>query len=111
MNTSRTGAALTGAFLIGIALANAQTQEVGDPQKGLAFAKSTCGTCHAVEGGGSSPNPNAPSFAQLAALPGMSETALTVLLRSSHRTMPNLVIELDDQRNLSAYIMGLKAQR
>ena len=49
----------------------------------------------------------APAFKEIANTPGMSITALTVWSRTSHSTMPNLVIDSADMDNLVAYILSL----
>jgi len=38
----------------------------------------------------------------------MTETALTVWLRTSHPTMPNIIVEPADMDNVIAYILSLK---
>ena len=86
-----------------------RAQETGDPQKGIAFARQTCASCHAVEHGqASSPNPKAPSFDRIAATPGMTGTALNVSLHTPHRAMPDLILTKDEIRNLASYILSLK---
>jgi mono/diheme cytochrome c family protein len=83
--------------------------EVGDAAQGLAYAQRTCSGCHNVlRTGAASPNTDAPPFKQIANTPGMSITALTVWSRTSHPTMPNLVIPPNDMDNLIAYIMSLR---
>jgi mono/diheme cytochrome c family protein len=87
----------------------ALAQGVGDPRAGLAFADQVCAGCHAVrQGDRRSPQPNAPSFEQIADVPGMTATALYVALQSSHKTMPNLMFEPAELRNVVAYILTLK---
>jgi hypothetical protein len=41
----------------------------------------------------------------------MTAAALRAALNSSHRTMPNLVLEGDDADSIIAYILSLKADR
>jgi mono/diheme cytochrome c family protein len=83
--------------------------EVGDAAQGLAYAQKTCSDCHNVlKTGAASPNKDAPPFKQIANTPGMSITALTVWSRTSHPTMPNLMIPPNDMDNLIAYIMSLR---
>ena len=83
--------------------------DVGDAAQGLAYAQTTCPGCHNVlRTGAASPNKDAPPFKQIANTPGMSITALTVWSRTSHPTMPNLVIPPNDMDNLIAYIMSLR---
>ena len=90
-------------------LASAAAQEAGDPRLGLDVARESCASCHAVlRVEDRSPNPNAPSFSHIANVPGMSAMALHVALQSPHKTMPNLMFEPDELRNLIAYILTLK---
>lgn len=82
---------------------NAQAQEVGNAATGGAYARSHCSECHAVTGSVElSPNADAPSFASVAATPGMTGHALAVWLQTSHPTMPNFVIAPADQDNIIA---------
>lgn len=86
--------------------------DVGDAGKGLAYARRACAECHNVfDTETASPNPRSPGFRKIANTPGMSVTALTVWSRSSHATMPNLVIAQPDLDNLVAYILSLKSPR
>ena len=55
-----------------------------------------------------SPNPKAPTFEKIANVPGMTLMALNVALHTSHKTMPNLIIEPDRIEDLSAYLHTLK---
>ena len=43
--------------------------------------------------------------------PGMSVTALTVWSRTTHPTMPNLVIDPNDMDDLIAYILSLRERK
>ena len=80
-----------------------------DIQKGRALAREVCAECHAIRRqGGRSPNGEAPSFASVAATPGMNEMALNVFFQTSHRNMPNLILNSDQVREISAYILNLK---
>ena len=90
----------------------ANAQEAGDPRAGLASAREVCASCHAVQAGETrSPNAKAPSFEAIARTPGMTGTALTVALRSSHETMPNLMLEREELENVIAYILSLSRSR
>ena len=83
--------------------------DVGDADKGLAYAQKVCSDCHNVlRTDAASPDPLAPAFKKVADTPGMSITALTVWSRTSHPTMPNLVIEPADMEHLIAYILSLR---
>ncbi|MFO7478506.1 MAG: cytochrome C [Methyloceanibacter sp.] len=80
-----------------------------DIEAGAAYAEQICAACHAVLANETySPLPEATPFQTVADTPGMTELALTVWLQSSHPTMPNIVLEQDDMRNVVAYIRSLK---
>jgi hypothetical protein len=82
--------------------------EIGDPQAGFEYAHSVCRACHAVSQE-PSPVPTAPRFRDIANTPGMTPTAIRVWLQgASHPSMPNIVIEGQQLRNLTAYILSLK---
>jgi len=84
-------------------------ESVGRPQQGRAMALSVCAECHAVRQGDlRSPNDDAPPFARIAATPGMTTIALTAALRTSHRTMPNIVLQPDEAADVIAYILSLR---
>src|SRR5690606_41950040 len=87
---------------------NGEAQEA-DVAAGKAYAEEVCAACHAVQAGDlESPLFEAPPFQDVADTPGMTELALSVWLQSSHPTMPNIVLEQDDVRNVVAYIRSLK---
>ena len=86
-----------------------QAQEVGDPRAGLSLAREVCAACHAVlEGQTRSPNPQAPAFERVAHAPGMTPMALTVFLQTSHKTMPNIMLDTKEVRDVAAYITSLQ---
>jgi len=92
-----------------LAPVSAAAVELGDPKLGHAYATKVCAECHEVEGVDSfSPNPDAPSFKEVANTPGMTARALAVWLRTSHPTMPDFIIKPDDMDNLISYIMSLR---
>jgi mono/diheme cytochrome c family protein len=90
----------------------AEAVDIGDADRGLAYAQKICAECHNVQrSDAASPNPLAPPFGKIANTPGMSITALTVWSRTSHPTMPNLIIEPHDMDDLIAYILSLKDRK
>jgi len=96
-------------ILLGMFAASAQ--ETGDPRLGFEVATEACASCHAIlRVEDRSRNPNAPPFAQVANVPGMTAMALQVALQSPHKTMPNLMLEPDELRNLIAYFLTLKSR-
>lgn len=92
-----------------ITVESTPAQEFGDVRKGRAFAREVCAECHAI-GRQSlrSPNSRSPSFAAVAATPGMTGTALNVILHTSHRNMPNIILNSEQTANITAYILSLK---
>lgn len=87
-------------------------QGAGSPRAGHQIAREVCASCHAVEPGQlQSPRQQAPSFERIARVPGMTTTALTVALRTSHKTMPNIMLEPKELRDVTTYITTLGEQR
>lgn len=80
-------------------------------REGRRLAHEACAQCHGVDKKGYSTNPQAPAFDDIANIPGMTSTALTVALQTSHRAMPNLVIKGRDAQNIIAYILSLQGRR
>jgi len=103
----KTELAIAAAVLL--ALSSEAGAQDADIEAGAAYAKQICAACHAVLPNEQiSPLPEAPTFQSIADTPGMTELALTVWLQSSHPTMPNIVLEPDDMRNVIAYIRSLE---
>jgi mono/diheme cytochrome c family protein len=99
---------LAALFVFVLGVDGGVAQEVRDPLAGRAFARELCAICHAVEGDfPASPNPRAPSFQRIAAEPGMTATALFVILQNPHREMPDLILSDEERRNVVAYILTL----
>jgi cytochrome c len=73
-------------------------QQVGDPAAGKQLAEATCIRCH----GAQNTSHKAPSFSDIAAMPSTTATSLEVFLRTSHPTMPNLMLSDTDRGDLIA---------
>jgi mono/diheme cytochrome c family protein len=102
-------AAGVAAFAIVGATSGAHAQSAGNAAEGRAFAQQICTECHNIEKGQRpSPNGLAPNFETIARTPGLTAIALTAALRTSHRTMPNIIIPDDDLRNVVAYVLSLQ---
>ena len=103
-----------GASLSVLALAMAaafplQAQQGGDPRHGLVVAEDVCSGCHGVQARQvMSPNPRAPTFAELAATPGMTSAALTVAMTTPHAGMPMFRLTAQQRDDLIAYVLGLE---
>lgn len=89
-----------------------RAQETGDVRQGLQFAQTYCSECHAVAPGDTtSPVPGVASFEEISNTPGMTGMALAVWFRTSHPTMPNFILEPDDEADLIAYLLSLKERQ
>jgi mono/diheme cytochrome c family protein len=91
------------------ATTGAEAQERGDWGKGLSYARKVCAECHAVLSGETiSPKAKAPTFKAIASTPGMTAIAMAAWFRTSHATMPNLIIDPEDMDDVIAYILSLR---
>ena len=54
--------------------------------------------------------PERAEFSEDHYVPGMTAIALNVALQSPHKTMPNLMFEPDELRDLVAYILSMKTR-
>lgn len=95
--------------LLAVVVSASQAQTVGDPVPGLSLARQVCSECHDVLSPATkSPNPKAPAFVDLATMPGMTATALTIALTTPHAGMPMFRLTEAQRADLIAYILGLK---
>lgn len=79
------------------------------PARGLAYARSVCADCHAVEPGQmDSPVRDAPAFEVVANLPGITPTALNAWLYAPHPSMPNITVAPSDRDDVAAYLNALR---
>ena len=92
-------------YLIGVAsytvaclvVSAARAQDLDQPALGQVLARQICSECHAIEKRDArSPHSVAPRFEDIANSPGMSTAALTAALQTSHRTMPNVILQPDE---------------
>jgi mono/diheme cytochrome c family protein len=102
-------------LIVAITRATASAEEeIGDPVAGFFVAAEACAFCHAIlPEEPDSPIPQATRFQAIAGTPGMTERALVVWLTTSHpfRTMPHLILEPEELRNVIAYIRSLRHQQ
>jgi len=82
----------------------------GDASSGRQVAIEACSACHHIDADISSKGAFPPSFEDIAKLPSTTELSLRAFLRSSHVTMPNLLIFAPDIDDLIVYILSLKPQ-
>ncbi|BAL77217.1 c-type cytochrome [Bradyrhizobium cosmicum] len=76
--------------------------------EGHRLAQAWCQTCHAVEPGMPGLFDRAPSFQAIADRNGTTALSLKVFWKTSHQTMPNLVISPQQADALSSYILSLR---
>ena len=99
------------ALMLALAAKAGFAQGAGDTRRGAAVAGSQCVECHGVTAGQRSPKTAAPSFEVIAATPGMTTLALEAALGTSHRQMPNVMLESADRSDVIAYILSLKDKK
>ena len=89
--------------------ATALCQQVGDAEEGFRYASEVCSGCHAVRREQLlSPYLGAARFVDIANTPGVTAIALAAVLRTSHETMPNIIVNDADMANVIQYIISLK---
>jgi mono/diheme cytochrome c family protein len=88
-------------------LAQAAHAEDAQIRAGRVIAEMNCAECHDVRSGQRTSSAT-PSFEAIANLPGMSPLALQAALQTSHRTMPNVMLEPDELRAIVSYILALR---
>lgn len=96
-----------------LTVGNLSAQEVGNSDQGHKIAQAICAECHLVDRvpGEQSPNLIAPTFERIANTPGMNSAALTAALRTSHESMPNIIIKGSDLSDIIAYVLSLQKNR
>lgn len=85
-------------------------QDRHETSRGAVFARAHCASCHAI-GSGTSPEPEAPSFEEIANAHGLTIDTLRPWLRNSHNfpEMMNFTIAPEQVDDLAAYIMTLQS--
>ena len=82
--------------------------ETDSVASGHKLADAWCKSCHAIEPRTAGTPTKAPDFAAVANLPSTTELALKVFLRSSHPSMPNLVLTPEQTDAIVTYILSLR---
>jgi len=96
-------------LLASLAALPLHAQESGDPRHGQALARQVCSDCHATQTEQlKSPNPRAPTFLELATMPGMTSAALTVALTTPHAGMPMFRLTSEQRADIIAYVLSLR---
>jgi len=103
-----TSACQTGPDSSGSAQVASAAAQPGPP----AFVEAACGDCHSVEPAFLSPNPNAPSFADIANREGLTDETLSSWLADAHNYPEVMDFDLNsDQIDLVAdYMITLRRE-
>ncbi len=108
---------VSGAWVVGIILltasltVTAKAVELGDKERGHAYAQKFCRECHAVDKDDHLLLGDVPTFQDVADSDGMSPRALAAWLTTSHPNMPDFIIPANDMDDVIAYIMSLKTPK
>ena len=104
--------ALAAVICAGAAILTPARAQTTDPSLGRRLAETTCRTCHQIAPDTPALNPKsgAPSFVAVSRMPSTNEIAIKVFLRTSHPTMPNLILTPEELDSVAAYILGLAKQ-
>jgi mono/diheme cytochrome c family protein len=108
-----------GPLVLGLALAGAAAacqplspagEITAETRPGLAFAKASCGGCHAIDRRSVSPNPNALPFAAIVNQEGLTGNTLAAWLRNAHNYPDEMKFSLDGHKvdDLVAYMLTLR---
>ncbi len=78
-----------------------------DVEHGSRLAERWCSQCHAT---GPAPGKSSqlPSFASIAARPGITSDMIAAFLLLPHATMPNPPLSGQDARDIAAFIMAMR---
>ena len=82
----------------------AEAQQVGDAAAGKRLADVACVSCHVP----SVPAKQAPDFASIAAMSSTTALSLGVFMRTSHPTMPNVLLTPSELDDVISYILSLR---
>lgn len=100
--------ALAGAALLLSATAAAALEPAGDAARGLAYAKTQCAQCHAVDAGATSSLVfDATPFAELTASPRLTAKDINSWVMSAHSSKRNPAVPPANCADLVAYIQSL----
>ena len=85
-------------------------QDIGNTTRGWKLAVRACSDCHWIRNAEQSGSLRAPTFSAIANTKGMSAMALNVALLTSHRSMPNIVLDTQERADVIAFILTLKTK-
>jgi cytochrome c len=101
--------AIIALFLIRLHNAGGATPAAADSiTAGHKLAEAWCKACHAIDATTAGTQSGAPDFAAVANMPSTTELSVKVFLRSSHPSMPNLVLTPEQTSDIASYILSLR---
>ena len=81
----------------------------GPAARGAGLVRAWCLQCHTVGGVGAILHPEL-DFPTIARMPSTTQMSLRAFLQSSHRSMPNLILQPQDRDDIVTYILGLQRE-
>jgi cytochrome c len=84
--------------------------EAGDALSGRRLAEAWCTECHSVEQATSGKGKIAPDFTAIAQRQSTTALSLAAFLQTTHKTMPNFIIERRHADDIIAYILSLRRE-
>jgi mono/diheme cytochrome c family protein len=90
-----------------LALPAHAAEDIESVREGGRIADALCARCHATGRALVSPVEPAPAFRRLAEDPALTEQAIRTLLRTSHETMPDIILDTRQRDAVAAYIKSL----
>ncbi len=104
----RPGAAVCGpltALALGVTAAlSTGAATAADTAHGEQLARRWCAACHIVSADQTHGADNAPAFATVAKIPGLTADAIAKFLMDPHPKMPDMQLGRDEAKDLAAYI-------
>ena len=75
-----------------------------NPQNGAKIARHWCSSCHIVADDQARGTDNVPTFAAIAATPGLDASRIAKFLADPHPKMPDMQLSRSEAADLAAYI-------
>lgn len=100
--------ALAALLLVRMHYASGAPVGVDSASNGRRLAEAWCSECHSFGAGSPRKSDRAPDFASVANRTSTTELSLKVFLRSTHPSMPNIIIAPEQADDLVQFILSLK---
>ncbi len=100
--------ALAALLFVRLHNAGGATSASDSASAGHRVAEAWCKDCHSIDATTAGTKSGPPDFTVIAQRPSTTALSLKVFFRTSHRSMPNLIIAPDQADDLAAYILSLR---